>query len=196
MEKQLDSKYWDNRYLNKDTGWDIGHVSTPIKEYTDQLQNKDLAIMIPGCGNAYEAMYLVQQGFTNITLVDISPEVVNRLAEKLHAYNGRQLRLVCADFFQLEGQFDLILEQTFFCALDPVLREAYVSKMAELLRPSGKLVGVLFNRDFDGGPPFGGKKEDYVALFSKHFSIKTMDSCYNSIEPRKGNEVFINLLKK
>lgn len=196
MEKQLDCKYWDNRYINRETGWDIGHVSTPIKEYIDQLTDKDMAILIPGCGNAYEAMYLVQQGFTNITLVDISPEVVNRLAEKLHAFNGRQLKLVCADFFEMEGKFDLILEQTFFCALDPVLRVAYASKMADLLNPSRKLVGVLFNRDFDGGPPFGGKKEDYETLFSKHFHIITMDNCYNSIEPRKGNEVFINLQKR
>ena len=69
MEQHMDSKYWSERYQQNTTGWDIGHISTPIKAYIDQLTNKEMAIMIPGCGNAYEAEYLLQQGFTNITLV-------------------------------------------------------------------------------------------------------------------------------
>ncbi|WP_315822136.1 hypothetical protein [Paraflavitalea speifideaquila] len=69
----LNADYWDNRYQHQQTGWDIGYVSTPIKDYIDQLIHKDLAILIPGCGNSYEAEYLLQQGFTHITLIDIAP---------------------------------------------------------------------------------------------------------------------------
>ena len=89
----------------------------------------------------------------------------------------------------------MIIEQTFFCALNPALRKDYVDRMYELLKPGGKLVGVLFNRSFEGGPPFGGSKEEYKELFDEKFVIKKMEDCYNSIEPRKDAEVFIILAK-
>ena len=46
----LDESFWDDRYRDNDIGWDIGYVSTPLMAYFDQLQNKDLKILIPGGG--------------------------------------------------------------------------------------------------------------------------------------------------
>ena len=191
----MDKNYWDKRYQDHETGWDMGKPSPPLKEYIDQLINKDIAVLIPGCGNAYEAVYMLQQGFTNITLVDISPLLVDAVEKRLSNYTGKQLRVICDDFFNLQQKFDLILEQTFFCALDPSLRKAYADKMYNILNPGGKLVGVLFNRSFDESPPFGGNKEEYEKLFAGRFHIKVIEHCYNSIEKRKGNELFINFAK-
>ena len=195
-KENFDAGYWNNRYEKTETGWDIGSVSSPLKAYIDQLSDKHLSILIPGCGNAYEAEYLLQHGFTNITLIDISSVLVESIKEKFAAYTGKQLHVIEGDFFKLDKQFDLVLEQTFFCALHPSQREAYVHKMAEILKPGGKLAGVLFNRDFEGGPPFGGSIEEYEQLFSGKFMIKTLAECYNSIEPRKGSEVFVVLMKR
>ncbi|WEK35145.1 MAG: methyltransferase domain-containing protein [Candidatus Pseudobacter hemicellulosilyticus] len=186
-----DASYWDNRYQRGETGWDLGAPSTPLKTYIDQLTDKELAILIPGCGNSYEAEYLLEQGFTNVTLIDISPTLTARLSRKFEQQPGRKPTIITGDFFALNGQFDLILEQTFFCALDPALRPAYVEQMHKLLKPGGQLAGVLFNRDFDGGPPFGGHTEEYEQLFGKFFTIRTLAPCYNSIKPREGNEAFI-----
>ena len=33
----LDSSSWNQRYISENTRWDIGYVSTPLKEYFDQL---------------------------------------------------------------------------------------------------------------------------------------------------------------
>ena len=195
-KENFDAGYWNNRYEKTETGWDIGSVSSPLKAYIDQLSDKHLSILIPGCGNAYEAEYLLQHGFTNIMLIDISSVLVESIKEKFAAYTGKQLHVIEGDFFKLDKQFDLVLEQTFFCALHPSQREAYVHKMAEILKPGGKLAGVLFNRDFEGGPPFGGSIEEYEQLFSGKFMIKTLAECYNSIEPRKGSEVFVVLMKR
>ena len=187
----LDPGYWDERYRQHETKWDIGYVSTPLKDYFDQLTNKNQAILIPGCGNSYEAEYLLQQGFIDITLVDISPLLTAELATKFSSYLGRQLTIITGDFFELKGQFDLIIEQTFFCALQPTQREDYVKKMHELLKPGGKLIGVLFDRAFEGGPPFGGSKAEYEPLFSPTFKLQKMETCYNSIAPRAGTELFV-----
>ena len=192
---ELNKDYWNNRYINKETGWDIGYVSTPLKNYFDQLSNKELHILIPGCGNGYEAEYLFKQGFNNVFIVDIAPEAIHAFKQRVPDYPEKNIFL--ADFFELNNSFDLIVEQTFFCALNPALRTKYVQKTHELLAPKGKLVGLLFNCELNSDhPPFGGFKDEYENLFSPLFNIKTMGTSYNSIEPRKDRELFIILEKK
>jgi len=72
---------WEKRYQDNETGWDIGSVSRPLQEYFDQLTNKDLRILIPGCGNAHEAAYLHENGFSNVFLVDLASTPLNKFAE-------------------------------------------------------------------------------------------------------------------
>lgn len=198
MKKQpdlLNEDYWSSRYLNNNTAWDMGKVSPPLKEYFEQLTNKSISILVPGCGNAYEAEYLLEKGFKNITLIDISPVLVNKLKKQFSDFLYKQINIICGDFFTLNQTFDLVVEQTFFCAIDPLLRTNYANKMYELLNENGKLIGVFFNRTFDAGPPFSGSKAEYHLLFKDKFQIKTMDECYNSINPRKGSELFVILQK-
>ncbi len=186
--------FWNHKYLRGETGWDIGYISTPLKEYIDQLANKNLKILIPGGGNSYEAEYLFKNGFKNVYVVDISCIPLNNLAQRIPSFPKENL--LHLDFFELEATYDLILEQTFFCALEPSLREEYVSKMHQLLKPGGKLVGLLFNIPLNTDkPPFGGDKEEYLSLFNEKFKIETMEVAYNSIEPRSGNELFFKALK-
>jgi thiopurine S-methyltransferase len=71
----------------------------------------------------------------------------------------------------------------------------YARKTSELLVENGKLVGVIFNRDFEGGPPFGGTKEEYLNYFSIHFRRVEITECYNSIKPRMGTELFLKCEK-
>ena len=81
-EQTFDQNYWEKRWQKNETAWDIGHPSPAITEYLDQYPDKNIAILIPGCGNAYEAEYMIKHGFTNITLIDISPKAVERLKLK------------------------------------------------------------------------------------------------------------------
>lgn len=188
----LDKEFWENKYRDDKAGWDIGSVSTPIKEYIDQLENKDLKILIPGAGNSYEGEYLHQQGFTNVWLCDLAPSSFKNFKNRVPEFP--EDHLLAGDFFELSGAFDLILEQTFFCALDPALRPKHAKKMHELLEQGGRLVGLLFDAPLnEDHPPFGGNKKEYLGYFEPLFQIYKMDSCYNSIESRAGRELFINL---
>lgn len=192
---KLTDNYWSLQYDNNLTQWDLGEVSPPIKEYIAQLKNKNLRILIPGCGNTYEAEYLLQQGFTNITVLDYAPTLVAKL--KLKFLNNPSIKIIEGDFFKHSGTYDLVLEQTFFCAIEPELRFSYLSKMKEIIAPGGKIAGVLFGKEFDkAGPPFGGIKEQYIFLFQNDFNIKIMEPCYNSYFKRQGSELFIILEKK
>lgn len=194
MEKIFDADFWNERYESQNIGWDIGTISTPLKDYFDQLEDRSMSILIPGAGNAYEAEYLVGLGFENVSIVDFAPNPLSDFKQRNPSFPDE--RLLLKDFFELEGEYDLIIEQTFFCALDPSSRTKYTKKMSELLSQNGKLVGVLFNRHFDEGPPFGGNKEEYLTYFEDEFIVRKMEDCYNSILPRQGSELFIQLQKK
>jgi SAM-dependent methyltransferase len=187
--------YWNHRYLENETGWDIGYVSTPLKEYFDQLTDKSIKILIPGGGNSYEAEYLFKNGFKNVCVLDISIVALQNFKKRVPDFPEDQL--LHMDFFDLYERFDLVVEQTFFCALRPELRTKYVSKMHDVLHPGGKLVGLLFNIPLnEDHPPFGGDEAEYRRLFSERFEIDSMDVAYNSIPQRLGNELFIKLIKK
>lgn len=189
-------EFWQKKYTQENLRWDIGYVSPPLKAYIDQLDNKALKILVPGAGNGYEVEYLWQEGFKNIFVIDIAPEPLRRLKEKLKQFPGD--RLIEGDFFELrETGFDLILEQTFFCALPPRNRPDYVSKMYNLLKPGGKLAGLFFSFPLtEAGPPFGGDTLEYQKLFSPYFSIHTLEPSRNSIPPRQGNELFFIFERK
>jgi len=195
MPPNLDDNYWSNRYTTHQTGWDIGMASTPIKTYIDQLEDKNIQILIPGCGNAWEALYLFDNGFKHVTLIDISSVLVNDIRKK---FINTGYQVIHGDFFQHHNKYDLVLEQTFFCALHPAYRIEYVKHMYEILNPGGKLSGVLFNTYFDHGmnrPPFGGTMAEYDELFRHYFKTYNIEICHNSINPRMGTEVWISVSK-
>ena len=191
----LDSNSWNQRYLSKNTGWDIGYVSTPLKEYFDQLKNKDLRILIPGCGNSHEAEYLFSIGFQNVYVLDFSKKAINNFSSRVPVFPKDNL--LCEDFFNISGNYDLIIEQTFFCAINKSKRFEYVNKIHSLLNKNGRLVGLLFNGPMnDDHPPFGGSIAEYKKLFSSLFDLKIIQSSKNSISSRNGKELFINFLLK
>jgi methyl halide transferase len=194
IENNLTENYWTNRYIDQNTGWDIGYPSTPLKEYIDQLTNKNIRILIPGAGNAYEAEYLYAQGFKNIFILDISPIPLQNFKDR--NLNFPKQQLTEADFFEHQGKYDLIIEQTFFCSFEPTKenRNNYGKKMAQLLNPKGKLVGIWFDISLVEANmdkrPFGGDKEEYLEYLTPHFDVKIFETCYNSIAPRAGQELF------
>ncbi len=190
----LNKEYWENRYKSDTANWDIGHISTPIKEYIDQLENKDIKILIPGAGNAYELDYLIEKGFHNVFVIDYAQQPIDTI---INRNKSLEKHLICDDFFNHKETYDLIIEQTFFCALNPNLREKYVTKMHDLLSEKGKISGLLFNFPLTkDGPPFGGSYEEYVNLFSEKFTLKTLEPAYNSIKPRANKELFFTFEKK
>ncbi len=187
--------YWDKRWVDQQTGWDIGYPAPAFVEYAKQLTDKSIDILIPGCGNAYEAEHLHAEGFENVWVIDISPLALESFNERVPSFPLDHL--IQGDFFALKKQFDLILEQTFFCAMNPSQREQYCRHMVKLLKENGKLVGVLFNDPlFTDHPPYGGSLEEYQNFFPNYFKINVLEACTNSIESRARREVFINFEAK
>lgn len=187
--------FWNTRWVSAETGWDMKQVSPPLKYFIDNISDKDLKILIPGCGNAYEASYLVDNGFENVTLIDISSHLVSSLRRRLA---GKPIKIIHGNYFEHLGKYDLILEQTFFCAINPKQRGDYVKQAFELLNKNGRIAGVLFNEHFGfvDHPPYLGNEKEYLQLFKPYFDILRMEPCTISIQPRLGNELLVEFQKK
>jgi SAM-dependent methyltransferase len=191
----FDKTYWEKRWQEGATGWDLGDVSPPLRLYIDQLKDKNLRILIPGCGNSYEAEYLFRQGFSHTHVADISERALQSFQKRVPDFPPSHLH--CGDYFKLTGTYDLILEQTFFCALDPSLRALYVQHSHDLLAPGGKITGLLFDDPLmTNGPPFGGDEALYRKYFETSFQILTLGKALHSIPPRAGRELFVIMRRK
>ncbi|MGB0777202.1 MAG: methyltransferase [Flavobacteriaceae bacterium] len=178
---------WEQRYQDKNTPWTLNQVSPPIKSYFDQKKFKG-KILIPGCGMGFEAQYLNELGH-EVYILDISNAAIKEFKLKFPGFP--EDNIFCQDFFNHELKYDLILEQTFFCALPPELRKNYVEHISALLNKNGRLMGLLFEgTGNEGGPPFKLPKYTYKELFKNDFKIKKIEPCYNSIKPRQGSELF------
>ena len=196
---ESEKNYWAQRYQNEKTGWDIGSPSTPLKSYIDQLDNKQLRILIPGAGNSYEAEYLFKNGFEQVYILDIASEPLELFKKRVP--NFPTDHIIEGNFFEHQGTYDLILEQTFFCSFLPTTsnRKLYAKTMQELLTQNGKLVGLWFDIPLTGDMekrPFGGTKSEYLKYLSPFFAIHTFEPCYNSIHPRANSELFGIFRKK
>lgn len=192
----LSADYWRERWSANQTGWDIGHPNHGLVAEVIKQFPKSTKILIPGAGSGYEAEALWESGYLNTYVCDWAPEAIERLrtsevlAKAIPNKEEAQARLIVADFFALTDSYDLILEQTFFCAIDPSQRERYVAQAAHLLKPIGKWLGILFDCHFPtSGPPFGGDAAAYMELFSKHFEVRSLERFKESIKPRQGKEL-------
>lgn len=194
----LNAAYWERRYQDGRTGWDIHGVSPAFLAWAQTIQDRQASILLPGCGHAHEARYLLEQGFQHVHVLDFAPLPLQRLRQSFpHEIKEQRLTLHELDFFRLTGQFDWIFEQTFFCALPISLRSEYARHMHSLLSPTGYLVGLLFNRSFPGPePPFGGSIDEYRSLFEPYFHLHHLAPTPLSIPPRRGSEVWIQFSKK
>lgn len=188
-----EQNFWNQRYLNAETPWDIGQASPALMHYLKAVP-KDIRILIPGAGRAYEAIALFQQGYQKVYICDWADAAFAWIKEQAPEFPAAQLLI--HNFFELDLEVDLIIEQTFFCAIQPELRPQYVQKTHSLLSNEGKIAGLFFAKPFPfPGPPFGGTKEEYQTLFKPYFHILELEISKHSIQPRLGNELFFEFQK-
>ncbi len=196
-EKEYSRKDWQEHYESNDLGWDLGQVAPAFVKLWQEEKLPLGKVLVPGCGRGHEVVFLAENGF-EVTAIDFSKGAVTYLenALKERSLNGRVLH---QDFFALDdshdGIYDLVLEQTFFCAISPRQRSDYVLNVDRILRPGGMLVGLFYHTDKEGGPPYNTTREDIETHFLEKFEIQQLDKTSLSAEQRKDKE-WLGILQK
>jgi SAM-dependent methyltransferase len=196
-EKDYKCEDWQRHYEENDLGWDLGQVAPPFVKLWQEEKLPLGKVLVPGCGRGHEVVFLAENGF-DVTAIDFSSGAVTYLKNALKKRN-LEGRILHQDFFSLdkshEGVYDLVLEQTFFCAISPKQRRDYVLNVSRILKPGGILVGLFYHTDEQGGPPYNTTREDIEMHFSKKFEIQELDKTSLSTEQRKDKE-WLGILKK
>ena len=180
--------FWDERFEQQFTPWDKGAVPQQFRQFI--AQSEAGSVLIPGCGNAYEAGFLAQQGW-QVEAIDFSAAAVHSAQQVL----GPWAKLVTqADFFEFTPAqpLALIYERAFFCALPPEFRPRIVQRWAELL-PAGATLAGYFYLDENPlhspkGPPFLTHADSLMQMMSPYFQLELDQASLDALEIFGGKE--------
>lgn len=193
-EKKVESEsHWSKVYRQESTpGWDLGGPAEALKDMMPRLKITRCRVLVLGCGDGHDAAFFAQAGHF-VTAVDISPLAIER-AKKLYGHM-ENITFVEADLFKLpremDGAFDIVFEQTCYCAINPTRRQELVKVWNRVLTTEGHLMGVFFAMEKRQGPPFGGSewelrqrlKSSYLPIFWGRWQA--------SVPRRQGKEFFV-----
>lgn len=189
---------WQGHYDRGDLMWDIEQVSPPFANLWEERKVSPGKAIIPGCGRGHEVVYFAERGF-DMTGVDFAVGAVTHL-ERTLAERDLRARVIHGDFFSLDVShddcYDIMFEQTFFCAIAPSQRSLYVETVTRILKKGGLLVALFYETGTVGGPPFNTTCADIQNYFPPNFVVEYLEKAGDSIERRKGKEWLAILRKK
>ncbi|KAJ3359328.1 hypothetical protein GGF32_009451 [Allomyces javanicus] len=197
---------WEQMWQEGVTPWDKGTASPALVKLINEGRIPEGRVLVPGCGGGYDLVALASP--TRFAVgVDISPTAVAKVRETLstHKVPADQAAVIAADFFTFtesdlpahattsaDGtatpQFDAIFDYTFKCALPPAWRPRWAARMADLVRPGGTLVTLMYPLgDHLDGPPFAVTPDGYRELLRDAFDEIEVSDC-ESFPARVGRE--------
>ena len=179
--------FWDTRFRGGVTPWDAGGVPPQLERYLHQ--HPPGRVLIPGCGTGYEAAAFAERGH-DVLAIDLSDAAIEAAQRHLGARAGL---VRTADFFALdEGQFDVVYERAFLCALPRARWPDWARRVAELVRRGGELAGFFYLDDNQRGPPFGTSKGELKGLLEQAFELAADQPVppAESIPVFKGKEIW------
>ena len=193
-----DPSYWDERYSSNQINWDINKATPIFVDWFNKVKGRK-KILIPGAGRGHDAFFLADKGH-DVYAVDFSLEPINWMKKKANS-NNIKLNIIHDNILDMKnyyGDFDIVLEYTFFCAILPSQRLKYIEALSKFLKDGGSFVGILFplNKNIkEGGPPFGVNFSEVLNMFSKYFNLIDSYKSKLSIKPRLENEIFVHMRK-
>lgn len=173
--------YWSERYVNGETGWDLGGPCPVFAELLDSGRAPPKGrVAFPGCGRGHDVALFRRHGYDAVGF-DFAFESKDPPVERL-------------DVFELGARypeaFDAIVDYTCYCAIDPARRAEYAASLHAALRPGGRLIGLMFPiREQDGeGPPFGVEEREIEPVFGAGLELLHLETPKSSVKPRLGRE--------
>ncbi|HXU70381.1 MAG TPA: methyltransferase domain-containing protein [Polyangia bacterium] len=199
-ESPSDPQFWRDHYAAPSQGWEIGRAAPPLASWfvTHPSAAAGKRALVIGCGRGHEARMLAAAG-ADVVAIDFAPEAIAE-ARLLAAKEGVGVDFRVRDLFALGSErerFELVLEHCCFCAIDPARRQEYVERVAGALVDGGQYVGLLRTRcNKPEGPPFSVSPEEVERLFGPRFVIDEARVPDDSIEARRGNELFVRMTRR
>ena len=168
----MSEKYWEDRYQTKDMPWEKGEPSPGLVDFL--AVHPELprgTVCVPGCGTGHDVRAWARAGF-QVYGTDIAPSAI-QLASTQTDSAGLTATFQQLDFLRdpPPQQVDWVFEHTFYCAIQPQEREAYLKAVLRWLKPDGQYLAVNYLIPDKDGPPFGTTRAEVWERFSPDFEL-------------------------
>lgn len=147
MEKK---EHWENVYATKSQdqmSWYRDHLDNSLKLILQTGVEKDAAIIDVGGGSSTLVDDLLDRGFSDVFVLDISGTAIAKSKERLGA-SGQMVNWIVADITEADlpdDRFDVWHDRAVFHFLtDAADRRKYVDLVMRALKPGGHLIVASF----------------------------------------------------
>lgn len=143
--------FWDTIYQEKSTielGWFQEVPATSLDLIKSSGIAKNAKIIDVGGGDSFLVDHLLELGYLNITVLDLSESAIERAKERLGT-KGSNVNWICSDIrdFNTDEKFDLWHDRAcFHFLIDNADIQVYVSKVNQFLNEKGTVVLGTFSR--------------------------------------------------
>lgn len=144
--------HWENVYATRsddEVSWTQAHPATSLELIRASGTRHDQPIIDVGAGNARLMDALLEEGFSDLTALDIAGNALERSQRRLGSRAGRVGWLIDdVTRFRPERKYALWHDRAVFHFLtDPEARDRYLQTLQKALEPGGALVLATFAMD-------------------------------------------------
>lgn len=197
-----DPAFWERCYEEHRDGWELGQPAPPLvralrpgKGGAPWVETAGRALVL-GCGRGHEARLLVEVGFREVVAVDFAPRAISEARRFTPPSLAPHIEWRCEDLFTVPARdpasFDLVVEHTSFCAIDPARRAEWLAVVRRVLRPGASLLALFYAHGRPGGPPFGTTREEVERLAREaHLVVEKVEVPADSVSHRRDAELLM-----
>ncbi|XP_067139077.1 EEF1A lysine methyltransferase 4-like [Centruroides vittatus] len=170
-EVYKDVEYWNKRYeLEENNDWllhydSLSHLITQYVKFTDK-------ILMLGCGNSLLSERMFKEGFNDITNIDYSNVVIDKM--KNHCATCSEMKWLCMDAKGLkfpDKDFDVVIEKATIDSMMVKEKDPWnisqltandidlvLSEVSRVLKNGGRFVSITFAQPHFRGPLYNKSK--------------------------------------
>lgn len=186
----MDPDFWRARWREGRIGFHQAEINPHLLKWRSQIEARG-RVLVPLAGKSRDLRWLAQDGEVVIG-VELVEDAVRAFFEEQDVpyqrqpgqkgvrYEGDGIVFWAGDFFALPKEalsgIDWVYDRAALIALPPALRDRYVGRLAELLRPGAEILLVaLEHHPALDGPPFYVDRAEVGRLYAEHFVITELE---------------------
>lgn len=189
----MEIEFWQQRWLDNQTGFHLDQINPYLKEYWSVLNlHKGTEVLVPMCGKSLDMTWLSHQGH-NILGVECSEKAVKEFfneqnlqhnidsSEGFESFRNNNYRLLLGDFFKLDksmlADVSAVYDRASLVALPEEMRRNYVHLLSQELPQTVSILLVTLEYDQEkmSGPPFSVSNAEVQSLYSNNFNIEILN---------------------
>ena len=148
---EMTSQEWDAKYLERETPWDTGRVSSELMQVVHEQRVRPGNALELGCGTGANSVFLATNGF-QVVAVDSSVTAIDRAIARADAAKARA-RFRWADALELPADldhpYDFVFDRRCYECLREHHRDQYLAAVDRITQVGSCFLLLVKSRESD-----------------------------------------------